>query len=268
MTWDGKGRDPWLPQRLDARIEVAQSEQDIRRAVWAELGSWLTAVERRMIRDGAPPDLHAVWAMEPAWKRAVEHLADGAIFKAIKVVFQRLLGRDVDWQSRPAVNRYFTEVRNRLVRVPDEVYDLVANQVVQGVNLGEGIPELAKRVDSVLSRTTSERWPNRATTVARTETIGALNFARAESFKIIDEDADEPMFKMWLATDDTRTRETHHLADGQRVPMGQPFTVGGFELAFPGDPSGPPQEVINCRCTMLLVADGEDVDLSNRQMRR
>jgi uncharacterized protein with gpF-like domain len=69
------------------------------------------------------------------------------------------------------------------------------------------------------------------------------------------------------STDDSRTRETHRLADGQRVALGQPFIVGGFELAFPGDPDGPPQEVIQCRCTMLLVEPGETVDMSNRQYR-
>ena len=72
----------------------------------------------------------------------------------------------------------------------------------------------------------------------------------------------------WLATSDSRTRPTHRAAEGQRVPVGQPFIVGGAELRFPGDPSGPPQEVIQCRCTMLLVEPGESVDLSNRQMRR
>lgn len=269
-AWNGKGTDPWLPQRLDARIEVEQAEADIRRAVWAELGSWLTAVERRMIREGAPPDLTAVWALEPRWREAVEHLLNGSILKALRVVFARLLGRSYDFESRPAVNRYLTEVRNRLVRLPDEVYDLVAGQVAQGVNLGEGVPQLAARVDNVLSRTASERWPNRATVVARTETIGALNFARLESFRVIDEDTehDEQLFKMWLATEDHRTRPTHQEADGQRVPMDQPFLVGGFELAFPGDPTGPPQEIIQCRCTMLLVDEDEEVDMSNRQMRR
>jgi hypothetical protein len=31
------------------------------------------------------------------------------------------------------------------------------------------------------------------------------------------------------------------------------FTVGGFELTRPGDPTGPGREVINCRCTLLIL---------------
>ena len=267
-VWNGQGVDPWLPHRLDARLEAASTERQIRAGVWSELSEWLVALERRMVREGAPPDLNAVWAAEPAWRDAVDALLSGEIWKAVGLAFRKIFGAAYRWDTRPAVNRYFTEVRNRLVRIPEEVYDLVAGQMSAGINLGEGIPELAERVETVLSTTQSARWQNRATVIARTETIGALNFGRWESFRVIVEDDPDAEFElMWLATDDNRTRETHEVAEGQRVPVGTPFTVGGFQLAFPGDPSGPPQEVIQCRCTMILVEADEVVDLSNRQMR-
>jgi hypothetical protein len=266
-VWDGKGIDPWLPERLNARLEVAQHERAIRAAVWAALSEWLVQTARRVLRLDAPPDLDAIWARVPAWREAVDLILSGEIWKALAVAYEKLLGRDYGWDARPFVVRYLAEVRNRLVRIPDEIYDLVAGTLAQGVNLGEGIPELAARVDMILSTTASERWPNRATVIARTETIGALNAGRADAFTIVAEDSDEQLFKLWLATEDHRTRRTHRDVDQQRVPMGTRFNVGGFELAFPGDPSGPPQEVIQCRCTMLLVAAGENVDLSNRQMR-
>jgi hypothetical protein len=268
-VWNGKGVDPWLPHRLDAALEAASTERQIRAGVWAALSEWLVALERRMVREGAPPDLNAVWAVEPDWRDAVDALLSGEIWQAIGLAFRKLFGVAYDWDTRPAVVRYFTEVRNRLVRIPEEVYDLVAGELSAGINLGEGIPELSARVDSVLSTTGSARWANRATVIARTETIGALNFGRWESFRVIVEDDPDVQFElMWLATDDKRTRDTHVTADGQRVPVGSRFMVGGAELAFPGDPSGPPQEVIQCRCTMLLVEEDEIVDLSNRQMRR
>jgi hypothetical protein len=104
--------------------------------------------------------------------------------------------------------------------------------------------------------------------IARTETIGALNAGRDDAFTAVAEaDPDTRYEKIWLATDDRRTRTTHNLADGQRVPVGAPFIVGGFPLARPGDPTGPAHEVIQCRCTLLLVEKGETVDLSNRQFR-
>lgn len=267
-VWDGAGRDPWLPARLDARLEAAEVERDIRASIWAALSEWLVALERRLLRSGASIDLAAVWSMEPRWRELVDLIVQGEIFQAVALAFRKIFGPDYPVDQRPAVNRYLTEVRNRLVRVPDEAYDLVAGQVAAGANLGESIPKLAGRVDNVLSTTGSERWPNRATVIARTETIGALNAGKMDAYKAIAEDDPDTQYEViWLATDDRRTRKTHDEADGQRVPLGSPFIVGGFPLAFPGDPTGPPQEVIQCRCTPLLVEAGEVVDRSNRQMR-
>jgi F like protein len=270
-VWDGKGTDPWLPPRLYARAEAAQAERDIRRAVWAALSGWLVTVGRRVLRSGERPDAHAIHAFAPLWRDSVQRIVHGEIHKAFGLAYRRLLGDDFAWDRRLAASRYLTEVTNRMVRIPEEVFDLVAGQMSQGANLGEGIPKLAARVDTVLSTTESERWPNRATVVARTETIGALNAGRADAFRAFadERDDDEPeLEKLWLATDDSRTRPHHREAEGQRVPVGQPFVVGGHELQFPGDPSGPAAEVIQCRCTMLLVEAGEDVDMSDRQTRR
>lgn len=267
-AWDGKGTDPWLPQRLDARLEIVKVERDLRSAIWVALSDWLVQTSRRVLRGDDPPDLDAIWARAPAWREAVELILHGEIWKAMGLAFERLLGADSRWDQRPFAVQYLAEVRNRMVRLPDEVYDLVAGQMASGVNLGEGIPKLAERVDKTLSTTGSERWANRATVAARTEAIGALNAGRTEAFRAIAEAEPDVQFeKLWLSTDDARTRETHEAADGQRVPLDSTFIVGGFELAFPGDPSGPPQEVIQCRCTLLLVEHGEDVDMSNRQMR-
>lgn len=96
-------------------------------------------------------------------------------------------------------------------------------------------------------------------------TIGALNAGRHDSFEAVAEELDVPMERVWLSTIDSRTRPAHAAADGQRVPLRQPFTVGGAQLMFPGDPTGPAAQVINCRCGELLVEEGEDVDLTSRQ---
>lgn len=246
-VWDGQGRDPWLPARLDARLEAAEMERDIRAALWSALSEWLVALERRLLRSGASIDLTAVWSMEPAWREAVDLIIRGEIFQAVALAFRKIFGPDYPVNERPAINRYLTEVRNRMVRTPDEVYDLVAGEIAAGANLGESLPKLRDRVDTVLSTTATERWPNRATVVARTETIGALNAGKMDAYRaIVEDDPDTRYEVIWLATDDRRTRKSHDKADGQRVPFGSPFTVGGFSLAFPGDPTGPPQEVIQC----------------------
>lgn len=265
--WDGRGQDPWLPQRLNARLEIAAVERSIRAEVWAALVDWLTGTRARVFRAGQAPDPDVIFAREPAWAEAVRALAGGEIRRALGIAYERLFGPGFDWQTRPFVTRYLGEVRNRLSHIPDEVHRAVTGELSIGVNLGEAVPTLADRVERVLSFTGQSSWEGRATTIARTEAIGAMNGGRFDAYAALSAELGEPLEQIWLATEDSRTRPTHDLADGQRVPLGQPFIVGGFELRFPGDPLGPPQEVINCRCTQLLVEPGESVDLSNRGYR-
>ena len=101
--------------------------------------------------------------------------------------------------------------------------------------------------------------------VARTEAIGAVDAGEYDAFRDGAEETGDEFEKVWLATTDSRTSPSHAEAEGQRVPVTEPFMVGGFALDFPGDPNGPAQEVIQCRCTMLLVEPGEFTDMSNRQ---
>lgn len=268
-AWSGDGRDPWLPQRLERRLDVLATERSIRDEFWAQLSAWLIRLSRRVLRGGTlPPDLDAVWALVPSWRESVDLVIERAIEPAMRRAYDAILGEGYPADQRIFVNRYLAEVRNRMSRTPDEVYDLIAGQLGQGVQLGESIPKLASRVDEALSIGATPRWENRAVVVARTEAIGALNAGRHDAFEAYAEESGEQLERVWLSTSDTRTRPTHREADLQRVPMGAPFTVGGFELMFPGDPTGPASEVLQCRCTSLLVEVGETVDLSNRQMRR
>jgi hypothetical protein len=60
--------------------------------------------------------------------------------------------------------------------------------------------------------------------------------------------------KLWVSHHDDAVREIHENADGQIVPVGATFTVGGFHLHFPGEPVGPPEIWINCRCLAMPAA--------------
>jgi hypothetical protein len=89
--------------------------------------------------------------------------------------------------------------------------------------------------------------------IVQTNVVGAMNQASllaATSFGVNR--------KQWLSSHDSRVRETHREADGQIVALGDDFHLGGFgghpaaALAYPGDPSGPADEWMNCRCTLLF----------------
>lgn len=54
--------------------------------------------------------------------------------------------------------------------------------------------------------------------------------------------------KTWHAIMDRRTRDTHRDINGTAIPIDEYFMVGDSMMLFPRDPSGAPEEIVNCRC--------------------
>ncbi|WP_062214584.1 hypothetical protein [Streptomyces sp. NBRC 109706] len=65
--------------------------------------------------------------------------------------------------------------------------------------------------------------------------------------------------KRWRSRGDDRTRRSHRAASGQTVPIDTPFRIGSASLQYPGDPSGPADEVLRCRCDMYLITQEDSV---------
>lgn len=64
--------------------------------------------------------------------------------------------------------------------------------------------------------------------------------------------------KRWVTMGDDAVRESHEPLDGQVRPVGGTFDVAGYRLAYPGEPVGPPEIWINCRCVAMPAArEGE-----------
>lgn len=257
--------DDGLPARLRAQAFIRDGERRVARSWFRSLTRWLDRVRP----DVAPPgtgEIHPerMGAHTGFWTDEVNVRVLPTVRGVLDDAWRRV--RRLPERTDPWVADYMNDVGNRLVRLPDEVYGLIVAEIERGIREGIALPEVAGEVSRVLTATGSERWPNRAITVARTETIGAVNAGIFRAAVLDAEDRGDPApFKVWLATDDSRTRETHDLADGQRTLMSEPFRVGGAALMFPGDPRGPAQEVINCRCSLLPLILGETIDWTDRQ---
>lgn len=85
----------------------------------------------------------------------------------------------------------------------------------------------------------------RAFRIARTEIVGASNYASiksAEQSEVVD-------YKEWASSGDKRVRESHEKVDGEKIPLKEKFKNG---LLFPADYSAnKPGETIQCRCTLV-----------------
>lgn len=106
-------------------------------------------------------------------------------------------------------------------------------------------------------------WPQ-AARIARTETMVALNGGTYAAAAAANEQTGDERWVQWWATADTRVRNSHWAAHMQVRKFGEPFRVGGHSLAHPGDPTGPPEEIINCRCSLLVLTTQEEADEQER----
>lgn len=161
---------------------------------------------------------------------------------------------DVPPVSRHAfVMSQLAQTQNFLVRIPDEVYNLVFAEIADGVNGGESIPAIAQRVDSVLATTGSERWSNRARVIAVTETTRAYGAGTLAAGLEQSRVTGRLLQKRWRTEHDDRVRADHRHVDGVTLPLYQPFDVGGWPMLMPGDVTAPVWEVANCRCDLVIV---------------
>lgn len=115
-------------------------------------------------------------------------------------------------------------------------------QMMQGIIQGESIPQMSKRLREVTDMNKNSSVRN-----ARTMTTEAENGGRLASMHDAEEMGLE-YEKTWVSTHDERTRLSHALIDGETVPLDEPFSN---KLMYPADPSGPAEEVYNCRCSMV-----------------
>jgi hypothetical protein len=251
----------WEGERKARGKELTAIEEKLFASFGALVGDTLDKIEPKVM-GGGKPDPRGAFAAQ-GWFTG--EVADWVEENLRPVAERHLIDVDVIPQSQTLINDYLDGAKNRLVDVPDRVYTVVKQIVAEGVEAGDTNEEMADRVAKLFGDEGIETWEGRVITVVRTEAVAAHNAGQYASFLSVAALDSTPWEKAWLATEDRRTRPTHDKADQQRVPLKQQFRVGKARLLYPGDPSGPPGEVINCRCTALLLEPGEKIDLSNRQ---
>lgn len=165
--------------------------------------------------------------------------------RAARLVLAYDLDENLPLLDEPAAV-WMAEASNRLKNVGTIVWEEIREQLVLGVQAGDGVKELAARVEQAAGFSAV-----RAAKTARTESAAAANGGSITQARALGLDMD----KQWEATfpTDGRTRPTHLAAHGQTVDLNDKFVVGDALLDFPADPLGEADETINCRCAPTYI---------------
>ena len=135
----------------------------------------------------------------------------------------------------------------------------MTSQLLQGLMNGESVREMRNRIFEEIDRKsphgrTEEQRRDiihrnliSAQRNARTMTTNAECGGRLDSYQELD-NRGIVQKKVWIATPDDRTRESHFAMDGEEVDINEEFSNG---CMFPADENCPDEsEIWNCRCTM------------------
>lgn len=173
--------------------------------------------------------IHLQNTMKPLYESgslAADTLAIKTIFSAAEPVASELI---------------VAQMTNKISNISNHTYKLIRTQIKNGVNEGDSIDELAKRLTNVYKFQTS-----RSRMIARTETGNVIHNTTDERYK---ESGVEK--KEWLDAGDSDVRGSH----SQNANMGvvdYNFTYPNGQK-FPNDGQGDAADNINCRCTYIAV---------------
>lgn len=144
---------------------------------------------------------------------------------------------------------------------PDKMKDRLFHRVKlnsiirQGIRKGKSVTDIAIDIEKLTSMDITSAFR-----AARTGCTNAENSGKLDAMVAFRDKYGIGVKKMWYATLDERTRTGHREMHGEVRELEEPFSN---DLMFPADPSGDPSEVYNCRCTMLEVMEGVDIDIAD-----
>lgn len=142
-------------------------------------------------------------------------------------------------------------MRNYLTRERrDKRFDAVVLKAIKA-----GKPVDGATVSRLAGRYGDRLLALRGETIGRTESMASINQAHQEAYRQAVEKGTlraNLVRRVWVATRDGRTRDSHRKLNGDAVGLNERFSNG---LMFPGDPSGPAAEIANCRCRLVIRID-------------
>lgn len=146
-------------------------------------------------------------------------------------------------------------MRNYLTReLRDRRFDRTIAKAIR-----DEAPVPAETIQKALIQYRNRLLKFRGDMIGRTEALASLNAAQDEALRqLVDTGrvTASQVRRVWRATRDRRTRDTHAILDGQSVGLNEAFrSASGALIRFPGDPQAPAAETIQCRCFVSVRID-------------
>lgn len=165
-----------------------------------------------------------------------------------------ILYNELDVMKTKRLNPFFSEVWNnwvmntaslligsRIRSIKGTLLEELTGVVIQAMEVNADLTDIRNLIYEYVKQPTFYKW--QAQRIARTETTYAMNNA----MNVAADESQLKLNKTWIAAGDGRERSTHRELNGTTIPENDTFFTG---LAYPGDPRGSAEEVINCRCTI------------------
>lgn len=223
------------------------SDRRFRETVGAYLARMRKFLAERLGKYATPTEVpDAAMLLSEKWDDELKKIANKHYRQVATIVKPQVEARirraGIDFTldlADPRMVSYIDIKTLKIVEINDSIREGVRSALSDGVGENLTMGELQESIFAVMQDTRA-----RALRIARTETTSAANGTEFVAHNIAGIKTHQ-----WVASLDEATRETHLacMAEGP-IPVGDVFSNG---CRFPGDPSGAPGEVINCRCTLI-----------------
>jgi len=266
--WQNKARKKLLWLHFMKRVEM--KERILYNPIKAYLKNQAQKVRKAFsqLRDTSSIDINKLFDVEEHGKkyaRKFDNYYVDAVQKAGEAGLAASQGKllDLDQEEKQELEERFivsAEIRRNLTKMILESGTQIAKTTLTKI---ERMVEKALRENWTIEELTQnlhERLDglalSRSRKIANTEMAKVENWGQLEGYK----QSELVELKGWLSAFLPTTRESHAEADqhysDNPIPLNEAFEVGGELLQYPGDPSGSPGNVIECKCATYPEVKG------------
>jgi len=260
--WQNKARKKLLWRHFMMRVEM--KERILYNPIKTYLKNQAQKVKKALsqARDMSSIDINAIFNVDKnagKYARKFMNYYEDAVQKAGEAGIQasqgKLMDLDVEEKVDPDIEDIFS-ITPALRKILEEMI------LESGTKIAK---TTLTKIERMMEKALKENWTaeeftqniferldglalSRSRKIANTEMGKVENWGQLEGYK----QSELVERKGWLSAFLPTTRDTHAEADAyysdNPIPLDQAFEVGGELLQYPGDPSGSPENVIECKC--------------------